>query len=242
MLHGHSWHWGLGVRPKPGYSLPTMLGFSRFLAASTACVAMASGASAFAETAPTATDEPPDFFPSPAWPLRLEASGGAAFGNTSLPTHESVNAFGPNFGLRAGYTFSFGAALALRYDRFFGTTSSYPVPLVALVEHRTSAHFLAADLGFELTPSHAIFRPHVSIGLLGLQKSVSCSTVSGSFDTVARDHCLQNEGSETSWGPAAAPGLLMGLGWSRYYGFVDVGYFFAEAGAFAIAGGLGLTL
>lgn len=218
-----------------------MLGFSRFLVASSASVALASGSTALAETTPD-PHEPQDSFPSLASPLRLEASGGAAFGNTSLPTRESVNTFGPNLGLRAGYTFSFGAALALRYDHFFGTTSSYPIPLVALIEHRTSAHFLAADFGFELTPSHAIFRPHVSIGLLGLRRSVSCSTVAGSFDTVAEDLCLQNEGSETSWGLAAAPGLLMGLGWSRYYGFVDVQYFLADVDAFAIAGGLGLTL
>lgn len=219
-----------------------MMGFARFLWASTACVALASGGTAFADTDSPTTDEAQEPFPSQASPLRLEASGGAAFGNASLPTKESVNAFGPNFGLRAGYTFAFGAALALRYDHFFGTTSSYPVPLVALIEHRTSAHFLAADLGFELTPSHAIFRPHVSIGMLGLRQSVSCTTVSGSFDAVAHDLCLQNSGAHTSFAPAAAPGLLMGLGWSRYYGFVDVQYFFAEVDAFAIAGGLGLTL
>jgi hypothetical protein len=219
-----------------------MLGFARFLAASTACVALASGGSASAQTASSTTDEAKDSFPSPASRFRLEASGGAAFGYDSLPTKESVNAFGPNFGLRAGYTFPFGAAFALRYDHFFGSTSSYPVPLVALIEHRTSAHFLAADLGFEFTPSHAIFRPHLSIGLLGLRQSVTCAPVSGSFDSVAKDLCLQNDGAATSWAPAAAPGLLMGLGWSRYYGFVDVQYFFAEVDAFAIAGGLGFTL
>jgi hypothetical protein len=35
----------------------------------------------------------------------------------------------------------------------------------------------------------------------------------------------------------------MGLGWNRYYGFVDVQYLLRQdANAFAIAGGFGLTL
>jgi hypothetical protein len=189
------------------------------------------------------TEQSESTFPSPDHPFRLEASGGGAFGNASLPSGESLNAYGPGLGLRAGYTFAFGASAALRYDHFFGSTSSYPVPLVALIEHRTGASFVAADLGFELTPNHAILRPHVGLGLLGLRTSVKCDPVDGAFRELADDLCRDQDQSETSWRPAAAPGLLMGLGSNRYYGFVDVQYLLREgANAFAIAGGFGLTL
>jgi hypothetical protein len=213
-----------------------MLEFSRFLAASSACAALSLGTFAHAET--TAQHS----FPSAHQPWRLEASGGAAFGNTTLPTGESINAFGPSIGLRAGYALSFGGTLALRYDHFFGTTSSYPIPLVALVEHRTSAHFMAADLGFEFTPSQALIRPHVSIGGLAHRLSTSCDAVNGSYDSLANSLCSLNKDSKTSWNLAAAPGLLMGLGWSRYYGFVDIQYLFSEVNAYGIVGGFGFTL
>ncbi len=182
-------------------------------------------------------------FPSPDHPFRLEALGGVAFGNASLPSGESINAYGPGLGLRAGYAFALGATVALRYDHFFGSTSSYPVPLVALIEHRTGASFLAADLGFELTPTHAIFRPHVGLGVLGLRRSVKCDPVDGAFRDLAADLCQDHDDSQTDWRPAIAPGLLMGLGWNRYYGFVDVQYLLREeANAFNLAGGFGLTL
>lgn len=232
-----------------------MSGFARFLMASTAsCVAFLSGwplraAPPATTTGNTATLDAQELeaaessFPSPDHPFRLEALGGGAFGNASLPSGESLNAYGPGLGLRAGYTFAFGATAALRYDHFFGSTSSYPVPLVALIEHRTGASFLAADLGFELNPSHAILRPHVGLGLLGLRSSVKCDPVDGAFRELANDLCQDHDQSETSWRPAVAPGLLMGLGWNRYYGFVDVQYLLRQdANAFAIAGGFGLTL
>jgi len=186
---------------------------------------------------------PEEPFPSPDFPFRLEATGGGAFGDTQLSTGESVNAYGPGLGLRASYAFDFGGTLGLRYDHFFGTTSSYPVPLVALIEYQTGASLIAADAGFELAISHALFRPHVGVGLLGRRTSVTCSPVSGSFGALAQDLCDQNDDAQTSWGFAAVPGLLMGLGWSRYYGFVDIQYYLRdEANAFGIAGGVGITL
>jgi len=181
--------------------------------------------------------------PSVELPFRLEAVGGAAFGNTTLATGETVNAYGPGLALRGAYAFDFGGTLGLRVDHYFGSTSSYPVPLVALIEHQTGASFAGADVGFELPVSHALFRPHVGLGLLGLHQHVQCSPVSGSFDDLANQLCEDNDEGSTTWSLSAVPGLLMGLGWSRYYGFVDMQYYFSgEADAFAIAGGAGVTL
>lgn len=196
-----------------------------------------------AEPTPDASASPPTDFPSPEQPFRLELLGGAAFGDTSLSTGESVNAYGPGLVLRGAYTFDFGGTLGLRYDHYFGSTSTYPVPLVALIEHQTGASFAAAEAGFELSVSHALFRPRIAFGLLGLRSSVKCSPVSGSFSELARQLCAQNDENEVDWGVAAAPGLLMGLGWSRYYGFADIQYYLRdEAEAFGIAGGVGVTL
>ncbi|HNS95927.1 MAG TPA: hypothetical protein PLJ27_12370 [Polyangiaceae bacterium] len=182
-------------------------------------------------------------FPSPAHPFRLEATAGAGFGSTTLSSGETINAYGPGLGLHAGYTFEIGVAIALQYQHFFGTTSSYPIPLVALIEHRTGASFASVDLGFEFTPSHAIFRPHVGLGIAGLRKSIECSPVDGSFSALARDVCHDYHASHGSWSKAIAPGLLMGLGFDRYYGFVDLQYLIPDdAEAFIVTGGFGLTL
>lgn len=189
------------------------------------------------------SDPQGDQFPLPTHPFRVEALGGGAFGDTSLPTGESVNAYGAGFSVRGAYVLDFGLSMGLRYDHFFGTTSSYPLPLVALVEYQTGASFLAADAGFELALSHALFRPHVGLGAVGLRKSVKCSPVDGSFGTLARDLCADNENAETDWGLGVAPGLLMGLGWGKFYGFADLSYLFREpADAFLLAGGVGVTL
>ncbi|MFW5740288.1 MAG: hypothetical protein ACOC1F_07975 [Myxococcota bacterium] len=235
-----------------------MRGFDRFQVAAIGGTALlVSGTAAWAQprdadapaapAAPAApeagAEEVEQTFPQPGFPFRLEAAAGGAFGDTTLDTGESVNAYGPGLSLRGAYALGFGGTIGLRYDHYFGVTSSYPVPLLALIEYQTGASFIAADLGFELAISHAYFRPHVGLGALALRSSVKCSPVAGSFDPLANQLCNLNDRSNTNWGFAAVPGLLMGLGWGRYHGFVDLQYYVRdEANAFGLAGGFGISM
>lgn len=182
-------------------------------------------------------------FPHPDHPFRVELMGGGTFGSSKLSSGESINAYGATLAIRAAYVLRFGGYAGLRYDHFFGATSSYPVPLVAMLEHKTGASFIGPELGFELAISHAVFRPNVALGALGLRRNVSCTPVEGSFGDTAQQLCDRSEMHDTDWAFAAVPGLLMGLGWSPVYGFADIRYTIRdEAGAYGILGGVGLTL
>jgi hypothetical protein len=214
-----------------------MRGRSRLACAAWIAAVVASSGHAWAD--PTEAEA----FPNPSRPFRVELMGGGTFGTTTLPTGESINAYGATAAIRAAYVLRFGGYAGVRYDHFFGSTSSYPVPLVAMVEHRTGASFVGPELGVELAIAHALFRPNVALGALGLRRSMSCTPVDGSFAETAQQLCDRSDAHDTQWAFAAVPGLLMGLGWSSFYGFVDTRYYVRdEAGAFGILGGVGLTL
>ncbi|MCU0693100.1 MAG: hypothetical protein MUF54_17030 [Polyangiaceae bacterium] len=178
-----------------------------------------------------------------AFRFRLEAMGGAGFGDVSLTTGETVNTYGAAIGVGAGYVLPFKAYVGLRYEHFFGQTSVYPVPLVALIEHHNAASFMGTDLGYELSFYRALIRPQIGVGAGLLRRSVACQQVSGSFDDLARQVCAAASGSANDVAFAIAPGLLMGVCFSRLYGFTDVRYYLREnASALGVFGGIGVAL
>jgi hypothetical protein len=166
------------------------------------------------------------------------------FGNSKLETGETLNTFGPLVSIRAAYALSFGANIAIRAEHFFGSSSSYPLPLVARVDYHRRADFLGADLGFDIHTSHAIFRPYLGLGAMMLSETSSCSPVSGSgFDSLSSDLCTKSESSKYPLRPTLAPGLSMALLLGRFYVILEPRFYYLKGtNGFVSTAGLGLSL
>jgi len=186
----------------------------------------------------------PDAQDPGARPLRFDLLSGMGFGNADLDSGETVNTFGLVASLRASYALSFGGNLALRVDHFFGTSSSYPLPLVARVEHHRRADFAAIDLGFDIRTSHAVFRPYLGVGAIMFTKNVECTAAGGNgFDSLGAEMCSKVSSSEHPIQPAIAPGLSMALMLGRFFIVLDPRFYYQkESAAFASTAGVGLSL